>query len=71
MKPKLKPPATKRVKLNVDMLLSNSAFKFDLRRYNKDVDENVITTLEQAMKGVTVAATMVWRCRLPVSKPVL
>jgi hypothetical protein len=34
MKPKLKPPGTKRLKLNRDTLLSTSAFKFNLRRYS-------------------------------------
>jgi hypothetical protein len=34
MKPKLKPPGTKRLKLTCDILLSTSAFKFNLRRYN-------------------------------------
>ena len=34
MKPKLKPPGTKRLKLNRDILLSTSAFKFTLRCYN-------------------------------------
>jgi hypothetical protein len=33
MKPTLKPPGTKRLKLKRDMLLSTSAFKFHLRRY--------------------------------------
>ena len=33
MKPKLKPPGTKRLKLKCDILLSTSAFKFNLRRY--------------------------------------
>ena len=31
--PKLKPPGTKRLKLKCDVLLSTSAFKFNLRRY--------------------------------------
>jgi len=35
MKPKLKPPGTKRLKLKCDILLSTSAFKFNLRRYTK------------------------------------
>ena len=35
MTPKLKPPATKRLKLKFDILLSTSAFKFNLRRYAK------------------------------------
>jgi hypothetical protein len=33
MKPELKPPGTKRLKLKCDILLSTSAFKFNLRRY--------------------------------------
>jgi len=33
MKPKLKPPGTKRLKLKCEMLLSVSAFKIKLRRY--------------------------------------
>jgi len=35
MKPTLKAPGTKRLKLNCDEQLSNSAFKFNLRRYTK------------------------------------
>ena len=35
MKPKLKPPGTKRLKLERAILLSNSAFKFNLRRYTQ------------------------------------
>jgi hypothetical protein len=33
MKPKFKPPGTKRLKLEYDGLLSSFAFKFNLRRY--------------------------------------
>jgi ABC-type oligopeptide transport system ATPase subunit len=33
IKLKLKPPGTKRLKLNCDVLLSTSAFEFNLRRY--------------------------------------
>jgi hypothetical protein len=33
IKPKLKPPGTKRLKLNCDEPLSSFAFKFNLRRY--------------------------------------
>ena len=33
MKPKVKPLGTERLKLNCDILLSTSAFKFNLRRY--------------------------------------
>ena len=35
MKPKLTPPGSKRLKLKCDILLSHSAFKFNLRRYTK------------------------------------
>jgi len=35
-KPKLKPPETKRLKLNCDALLTTSAFKFNLRCYTWD-----------------------------------
>jgi hypothetical protein len=34
MQPKLKPPGTKRFKVSGDILLSTSAFKVNLRRYN-------------------------------------
>jgi len=34
---KLKPPGTKRLKLNCDALLSTSAFKFNLCRYTVEV----------------------------------
>ena len=33
LKPTLKPPGAKRLKLKCDMLLSTAAFKFSLRRY--------------------------------------
>ena len=33
--PKLKAPGTKRLKLKCDILLSTSAFKFNLRRYSQ------------------------------------
>jgi hypothetical protein len=39
MKPKLKPPGTQRLKLRSDILLSTSAFKFNLRRYIKGAHE--------------------------------
>jgi hypothetical protein len=35
IKPMLKAPGTKHLKLKCDILLSISAFKFDLRRYSK------------------------------------
>ena len=36
IKPKLKPPGTKHLKLKCDILVSTSAVKFNLRRYNMD-----------------------------------
>jgi hypothetical protein len=36
IKPKLKMPRSKRLKLNCDVLLSTSAFKFNLRRFTKE-----------------------------------
>jgi hypothetical protein len=42
MKPKLKPPGTKRLKLNCDIPLSTSAFKLNLRRYIEGLEEQVI-----------------------------
>jgi hypothetical protein len=38
IKPKLKPPGTKRLKLKRDILLSIFAFKFNLRHYIKAVN---------------------------------
>jgi hypothetical protein len=35
VKPKLKPPGIKRLKLNCDVLLSTSSFNFNLRRYTE------------------------------------
>ena len=35
IRPKLKAPGTKRLKLKSDELLSNFAFKFNLRRYTE------------------------------------
>jgi hypothetical protein len=40
IKPKLKPPGTKRFNPNCDVLLSTSAFKFNLRRYTEEEEED-------------------------------
>ena len=40
IKPTLKPPGTKRLKLEYDGLLSNFGFKINLRRYNLDESEH-------------------------------
>jgi hypothetical protein len=57
MKPTLKAQGTKRFKLKFDILLSNLALKFNLRRYNQG----------EAVTGGTryiVAGFVVGRCRL-------
>jgi hypothetical protein len=59
MKPKLKPPGTKCLKLTHDKLLSSFAFKFNLRRYTWVMP----FTLHALRSGA-----MVGRCRLPLSK---
>ena len=38
IKPKLKPPGTRRLTLKCDILLSNYTFKSNLRCYNKGVE---------------------------------
>ena len=66
MKPTLKAPGTKRLKLKYDNLLSSFAFKFNLRRYTKDaaqaasivgclgwrLEEAEVEALERAAKAV-------------------
>jgi len=72
----LKAPGINRFKLNYDKLLSNFAFKINLRRYTK---ANVLVTkLEPAEvhsasseTGAQKGTDMVGRCKLTVSKPVL
>ena len=41
IKPRLKAPGTKRLKLKCDVLLSASAFKFNLRRYNMEESHDI------------------------------
>jgi hypothetical protein len=48
----LKPPGTKRLKLDCDVLLSISAFKFKLRRYS------VVSHLAAFMRELTPAARL-------------
>ena len=54
IKPTLKPPGTKRFKLNYDVLLSNFAFNFNLRRYPEAA----------AKVRAEARRVMVGRCRL-------
>jgi hypothetical protein len=65
IKPKLKPPGAKRLKLEYDGLVSNFGFKFSLRRYSKvmfAVDEY------NALFGGTDMHEEGW-CRLTLSNP--
>ena len=73
LKPQLKPPGTKRLKPECDILLSTSAFKFSLRRY---IEESKFLggDLEHThlVKGLDFALlNKVGWCRLTASKPVL
>ena len=56
MKPKLKPPGTKRSKLNCDVLLSTSAFKLKLRRYIKETDPEAAAAAAAAAEAAAAAA---------------
>ena len=50
VKPNLKPPGTKRLKLNCDELRSTSAFKFNMRRFMmKDDAEDAAPSYSAAM----------------------
>ena len=64
--PKLKPPGTKHLKLKCDILLSDFAFKFNLRRYSK-----VTFRLLNKKWGAIYGGAKAGRCMLTVSKPVL
>ena len=61
IKPTLKAPGSKRLKLQYDELLSRFAFKFKLRRY--------MVALENAVQEWAAVLTSVWRCRLTLSNP--
>ena len=66
IKPTVKAPGTKRLKLNCDAPLSNVAFNFELRRYTKaGLASAVLAGLEA---GADVQA-LVGRCRLTLSNP--
>jgi len=79
IKPTLKAPGTKRLKLKHDEPLSNFAFKFNLRRYTKETTwgplEEVIavgfayTFKIYARDRFGTLITTVGRCRLNLSNP--
>ena len=66
VKPKLKPPGTKHLIQNCDILLSTSAFKFNLRRYNEgDNESDTVGAVEgTAKKLADVAASLVAMVRM-------
>jgi hypothetical protein len=63
IRPTLKPTGTKRLKLNCDVLLSTSAFEFNLRRYSLECDDRGCCVCSTACHG------KVGRCRLTLSHP--
>ena len=76
IKPVLKAPGTKRLKLKCGQLLSNFAFNFNLHRYNEGVKTKLDTVLNNAndktrsvSAGVSGEDAEVGRCRLTLSNP--
>jgi hypothetical protein len=81
IKPKLKPPGNKRLKLNSDVQLSHSAFKFHLRRYTLAPATLLVLrkwAYDAALRAIETAAaddvtaflrSTVGRCRLTPSNP--
>jgi hypothetical protein len=66
MKPKLKPPGTERLKLKCDILLSTSAFKFNVRRCTKaDLSASIemMKKISEAAKAVATKAGAYTRSR--------
>jgi homoaconitase/3-isopropylmalate dehydratase large subunit len=66
MKPMLKPPGTKLLKLLYDDLLSTSAFKINLRRYNKVFIGSCTNGRIEDVRAAAAVAK-VGRCRLTLS----
>jgi len=54
IKPKLKPPVTKRLKPKLDTLLSTFAFKLNLRRYDKARPTKSASESEAERQGPTL-----------------
>ena len=54
MRPELKSPGTKRLKLKYDKLLSNVALKFNVRRYSKACNETHAATTAKLFNAVGV-----------------
>ena len=78
IKSTLKPPGTKRRKLNCDEPLSNVAFNLNLRRYNEGRENFLEQATALASKAASTAVSavssifggaMAGRCRLTLSNP--
>ena len=68
IKPKSKPPGTKRLKLKCDILLSTSAFKFNLRRYNLENEmEKALDDSESHLGGAVQVDPTKHNLKAPVS----
>jgi len=66
MKPKLKPPGTSSLKLKCDVMLSTSAFKFDLRRYIMSVVMTHFNRPVLCRQAIQSVMDQVRRCRLTI-----
>jgi len=71
MKPRLKAPGSKRLKLKYDILLSSFAFKCNMCRYIMEGAErgHVAVEAADASAAAFVEALPVGRCRLTLSNP--
>ena len=59
MKPELKPPEIKRLKLKYDELLSTLAFNFNLRRYTKGFSDTVMFAVKAAaVSNITAGGSL-------------
>ena len=64
IKPKLKPPGTKRLKVKIDILLSTSAFTFNWCRYNQEVLhvlDNEIPRLSANIDAIINGFSSLWQ----------
>ena len=70
LKPKLKPPGTKRLKLEYDGLLSNFGFKFNLRRYTKGLHDalDAISADSDRREAAALATRLAGPCNSNWSK---
>jgi len=62
VEPRLKAPVTKRLKLNGDILLSISAFKFNLRRYSMGRSQSAVQDRLGLLQVSAINTAMVMPC---------